>query len=442
MLTWNINGLCRKLTDCDFLSYVNDYDILLLQETWINSKINLNLNLNGYFCHHIFGTKSPGAKKGRYSGGISVYAKNYLKDKLEIVEKNSTGLLWIKLTSELFSFNEDVFICSVYIPPAGSKIFNALDVNLWDEIEKGIELYSSKGKIFITGDMNGRTSDYSDILHFDRYIENNDLFQDMSHVPPRTNKDKILDQHGRRLLDLCKSTNFIIANGRLCDDFSVGEYTFCSTQGMSTLDYVLLESTDLYSLSNFQVLPLNEFSDHAPLFFSFTSYKSRLSESMKHDETVQETKVFWDATKEQLFKNELIESHDTLLLIENSELSINDKVIEFSKYLSEHSLQIFGHTYTAHKNKGDTKRKQSPWFNENCKNAQKDFARTRNKFLKNKTDVNRHAFVKHRTKYNRVKSKAKQLYKINEGKKLSDLAKRQPKRFWKKIKSFRKSKKK
>ena len=87
MLTWNINGLCRKLTDCDFLLYVKDYDILSLQETWINSKINMNLNLNGYFCHHIFGTKSPGAKKGRYSGGISVYAQNYLKDKLEIVEK-------------------------------------------------------------------------------------------------------------------------------------------------------------------------------------------------------------------------------------------------------------------------------------------------------------------------------------------------------------------
>ena len=123
----------------------------------------------------------------------------------------------------------------------------------------------------------------------------------MSHVPPRTNKDNILDQHGRRLLDLCKSTNFIIANGRLiCDDFSVGVYTFCSTQGMSTLDYVLLESIDLYLLSNFQVLSLNEFSDHAPLFFSFASYKSKISASMKHDETVQETKVFWNATKEQL----------------------------------------------------------------------------------------------------------------------------------------------
>lgn len=46
-------------------------------------------------------------------------------------------------------------------------------------MEKDIESYSNKGKVFITGDMNGRTSNLSDILDFDRYIENNDLFLDM-----------------------------------------------------------------------------------------------------------------------------------------------------------------------------------------------------------------------------------------------------------------------
>ena len=89
--------------------------------------------------------------------------------------------------------------------------------------------------------MNGRTSEFSDILSFDRYIENNDLFLDMSHVPPRKNKDKILDQHRRRLLDLCKCTNFVTANGRIGDASFVGEYTFCSKNGMSTVDYVLIE---------------------------------------------------------------------------------------------------------------------------------------------------------------------------------------------------------
>ena len=332
-----------------------------------------------------------------------------------------------------------MFICCVYIPPACSKIFKALEIDIWDEIEKGIELYSSRGKNFVTGDMNGRTSEFSDILSFDRYIENNDLFLDMSHVPPRKNKDKILDQHGRRLLDLCKSTNFVIADGRIGDDSFVGEYTFCSKNGMSTVDYVLIESTDLHSLSNFQILPLNEFSDHAALYFGFVSHKAQIPQiSIPPDDSAQETKIFWDASKECLFQNRLLENHDTLLLIENSDMPINDKIIEFSNFLSEHSNYVFGKKYTARNNKATKANKHSPWFNEGCKVAQKEFASARNTFLKHKTDENRHNFVKYRTKYNRVKTKARKIYKINEGKKLSELSKRQPKKFWKKIKSFRK----
>ena len=52
--------------------------------------------------------------------------------------------------------------------------------------------------------MNGRTSDFSDILDFDRYFENNDLFSDISHIPMRVNQDHFVDSHGRKLLDLCK----------------------------------------------------------------------------------------------------------------------------------------------------------------------------------------------------------------------------------------------
>ena len=33
MLSWNINGLSRKLSDSDFYDYVNDFDILLFSET-------------------------------------------------------------------------------------------------------------------------------------------------------------------------------------------------------------------------------------------------------------------------------------------------------------------------------------------------------------------------------------------------------------------------
>ena len=108
---------------------------------------------------------------------------------------------------------QNVYICCVYIPPSESRIFRTTDFNYWDEIEKGIELYSNLGKVFITGDMNGRISNLSDVLDFDKYLENNDLFIDISQIPPGSNEDNTLDSHGRKLLDLRESTCFIVANG-------------------------------------------------------------------------------------------------------------------------------------------------------------------------------------------------------------------------------------
>ena len=204
----------------------------------------MNLEINGYVSEHVYGNKTPGCVKGRYSDGISLHIKDYLKDKVKIIEKNPLGLLWLKLSSDLFVFKEDVFICSVYMPPSDSRILTAIDCNFWDEMEKGIELYSTSGKVYITSDMNGRTSDFSDILDFDRYLEDNDLFTDISHIPMRVNKDHFVDSHGRKLLDLCKSSGFIIANGRLGDDCGIGEVTYYSVQGVSTVDYLLLHNSD------------------------------------------------------------------------------------------------------------------------------------------------------------------------------------------------------
>ena len=72
---------------------MNDFCILIFSETWISNKTSINLDINGYFSEHLYGTKAPGSSKGRYSGGLSLYAKYYLQDKIQIIVKNSKGLL-------------------------------------------------------------------------------------------------------------------------------------------------------------------------------------------------------------------------------------------------------------------------------------------------------------------------------------------------------------
>ena len=85
----------------------------------------------------------------------------------------------------------------------------------------------------------------------------------------RVNKDQVIDAYGRRLLLLCQTTNSLIANGRYFEDSEIGEFTFVTQNGSSVVDYVLLSEDDIFCLDNFEILELNEFSDHAPILLSF-----------------------------------------------------------------------------------------------------------------------------------------------------------------------------
>ena len=45
----------------------------------------------------------------------------------------------MKLDNSLFVFNDDVFLCNVYVPPTSSNILNDRNIDFYEEIEKGIE---------------------------------------------------------------------------------------------------------------------------------------------------------------------------------------------------------------------------------------------------------------------------------------------------------------
>ena len=53
-------------------------------------------------------------------------------------------------------------------------------------------------------------------------------------------EDKIINQQGKALIELCKSTDLKITNGRYSDDRDIGSYTCYKYNGKSTVDYVLL----------------------------------------------------------------------------------------------------------------------------------------------------------------------------------------------------------
>ena len=115
-------------------------------------------------------------------------------------------------------------------------------------------------KTFIVGDLNSRTGRLSDILESDKYLDaeydDNDIlcddefYHDNNIFKSHRNMDSIVDNNGRKLIFLCKSTDHIIANGRLHKD-TEGKFTFCASRGQSVTDYLLFNKFDTLSIFNF-----------------------------------------------------------------------------------------------------------------------------------------------------------------------------------------------
>ena len=74
-------------------------------------------------------------------------------------------------------------------------------------------------------------------------------------VPRRCNCDKapIAGTWGDELLELCRSTELLIVNGRTPGD-PTGGYTFTSPQGQSVVDYFLVSAQHLSSVTDMRVM--------------------------------------------------------------------------------------------------------------------------------------------------------------------------------------------
>ena len=165
----------------------------------------------------------------------------------------------------------------------------------------------------LTGDLNARTKNGSDLVTFDReIIELLDLDEDtcmrldimknfdLLGLPiERYSSDLTEDNYGRALLELCKNHMLCIFNGRTGADRNIGKLT---TNGNSLIDYVigspyLLSKVKIFRVHSFDPL----FSDyHCLVEWKINSNKSAFKKirknSSKHIKSQQSAR-FWDPNK-------------------------------------------------------------------------------------------------------------------------------------------------
>ena len=116
----NIRSLFGKIEEIRFMLQKLNFDVLCINETWLNASINNNIiSVDGYdLIRH-------DRMDGRRGGGVCIYIKNVIQysDRKDLIDNNLEAL-WIELSP---SKSRKLLIGSLYRPPdASSEYFEAI----------------------------------------------------------------------------------------------------------------------------------------------------------------------------------------------------------------------------------------------------------------------------------------------------------------------------
>ena len=181
-------------------------------------------------------------------------------------------MIWLKLNKNVFDFQRDVVIGCCYIPPENSSRQVRDDFDMYNAIITDMAQFDViyNCEFLVCGDFNSRTALSPDYVLNDNSSHiplPDDYIADDQSVIPRQNSDKVINNNGRKLIDMCKMCNLRIANGRLGQDAGVGNFTCQTYNGQSCVDYVIFSPNLINDIEMFTVEPQTEYSDHCPVTF-------------------------------------------------------------------------------------------------------------------------------------------------------------------------------
>jgi len=416
ILTINVCGLKRRIQYPEFLELVNDYDILCFVETKTDDVDEIDLP--GF----IIKMKNRFQFRRVKSGGIIVGFRKSLGDNISIIETDSKYVLWFKISKNIFRLQQDVLFGIVYIPPEHS-LYCVGDP--FSEIENEFLNFSTNyDYICLLGDFNARTAEEPDFVetNYDEFsgmldIDNEgiDMLNELNIDIQRKSMDHRKNNFGNLLLEFCKYNNMFICNGRMCNDKGVGKFT---SKDASVVDYVIGSISFLKLVQHFSVLDSSKlFSDiHTPLSLK-VKCAEKPNDVTQKDETPGAEKIKqWDNEKLNSFVENIdqVQVDDILSqLTDMGENTINnatvmtvDAVVEkVCNLLTNSAKSTFG-TYTKAKNIRNVTSKSKPWFDEECRQARKQFRCSKRKLKRNRTQALENDTKSLEKKYKRIMDKS------------------------------------
>ena len=443
----------------DFIDCINEFDFLYFCETWSN---DLNVpELEGY-CKPFFKHRKRKKSGRRDSGGLCFYVrKRFIQGVEEIFWDYEDGMLF-KFDKNFFGWEKDAYVFCVYMRSDLSTRENINDgLGCYDRVAEKMMEIPEDSMLYAMGDWNGRIAAREECFIDNFEIEtfgNEHIFEELSGMSndqcfveqdfisndmsfKRINKDLKINDYGFKLLNLCSAANLAILNGRAFRDKHIGEYTYCSKQGKSTIDFILCNKCALYNVSDFIIYPFNSFSDHSVVSFHL---KTNILEQHSIDKVGEGSfvKAKWEEGKKEEYIENLSSErvakaleNITGKLIETTDSQGVDSILEqFTEVLKGAGSSHIREIRIDNRGKRDSKGKGAKWYDKDCKVQKERFSEYQSRYFETGEECDRLLMCEHRSIYRNMCRLKKREYNQKEADRLVYLSKKEPRQFWREIK--------
>ena len=306
------------------------------------------------------------------------------------------------------------------------------NTDLFEILENDICQFNSEGKVYVFGDFNGRVGEKLDFVTCDKNLENIDLEENIPDRPlARASLDKTCNNQGKRVLELCKSNQLRIANGRLGNVLNTSTFTFMNSQTATTIDYLLLCERDFNTVSKFCICDFNYLSDHAPLDFTISCFNPVVRDY--NDNFYSFTKTQWNDSLRDEFRHKLIsrlpDLNRAVYCLKNPcKESIDECLNAIVSILHDEADPLFSKKVKIKSNA--CLNKNESWFDEECFIAKTNYRSMRKIYNSCRSEENRSMFFHAKRKYKKMLKRKKKEYKLKQVNKITLLRHSKPKDFW------------
>ena len=383
--------------------------------------------------------------KYQYPGihGLTVYIRDNLAANCYLITNEDfqcKSVIWVKIENKLI-------LGALYLPYEGADHHYG---DLFEDLTSDININRDQNlPILLIGDFNSRTGSLNEINVLDHSDEiDNYTFPNIinlletSNIPfERKNLDKKTNNNGKKLINMCNTTELCIVNGRFGSDKNIGNRT-CGN--ISTIDYAIC-SPDLFPfITDFKIDVFDPLlSDkHNPICITLESFKDKkqpntsnqeiplatnnIFKSMWKNESKDHFKKSFDMGKINLFSLKVFQAnpdditHGTMDRLTNL---LNNIFLEPAKITGMHK------ELNKRPNK-PIKKNNKPWYNKQCKLSTKGYIKFKKQLSKPPNENEKSQLNALAKTHRKLIRKVRRAYNSELNDKLKILKTKGQKEFW------------